>query len=142
LERLDAGSAVATRDFVLGMTMPTGGNGGMDHHGWLINGQTFDPARIDASPVLGSTEIWRFQNRAMMAHPVHVHLNMFQILDRNGASPSEAESGWKDTVALAEDETVRVIVKFTDYHGLYMVHCHNLEHEDNGMMAQFNVVPG
>jgi spore coat protein A len=139
LERLDVRSAVATRDFVLGMDMPTGANG---RHTWHINGQTFDPARVDATPVLGSTEIWRFQNRAMMAHPIHVHLDMFQILDRNGAPPSEAESGWKDTVTLAENETVRVLVRFTDYHGLYMVHCHNLEHEDNGMMAQFNVLPG
>ena len=145
LERLDEGSATATRDFVLGMSMGTDGNRGMDGMngmGWAINGQAFDPARIDASPRLGSTEIWRFRNRSMMPHPVHVHLNMFQILDRNGTPPSEAESGWKDTVAVAPDETVRVIVKFTDFAGLYMVHCHNLEHEDNGMMAQFEVVPG
>jgi len=78
----------------------------------------------------------------MMPHPVHVHLNMFQILDRNGKPPSPEESGWKDTVVVASDETVRVIVRFTDYSGLYMVHCHILEHEDSGMMAQFEVVPG
>ncbi|MGH8998123.1 MAG: multicopper oxidase family protein, partial [Acidimicrobiia bacterium] len=145
LERLDEGSATATRDFVFGMNMGMNGmndNRGMDGMGWAINGQSFDPARIDASPRLGSAEIWRLQNRSMMPHPVHVHLNMFQILDRNGTPPSEAESGWKDTVAVGQDETVRVIVKFTDYHGLYMVHCHNLEHEDRGMMAQFKVVPG
>jgi spore coat protein A len=130
LERLAEGSASATRDFTLDM----------DKMSWVINGQRFDPARIDAFPRLGSTEIWRFQNRSMMAHPIHIHLNMFQILDRNGAPPSEAESGWKDTVAVGPDETVRLIVRFTDYPGLYMVHCHNLEHEDNAMMAQFEVV--
>jgi hypothetical protein len=111
----------------------------MDMMSWVINGQRFDPARVDATPRLGSTEIWRFQNGPMMAHPIH--LNMFQILDRNGTPPSEAEAGWKDTVAVGPDETVRVIVRFTDYSGLYMVHCHNLEHEDNAMMAQFRVMP-
>jgi FtsP/CotA-like multicopper oxidase with cupredoxin domain len=130
LERLDEKSASATRDFTLGM----------DKMSWVINGQRFDPARIDAFPRLGSTEIWRFQNRSGMAHPIHIHLDMFQILDRNGAPPSEAESGWKDTVAVGADETVRVIVRFTDYPGLYLVHCHNLEHEDEAMMAQFEVV--
>ncbi|MCA1843342.1 MAG: multicopper oxidase domain-containing protein [Actinobacteria bacterium] len=109
---------------------------------WVINGRPFDPARIDISPRLGATEIWRFQNRSGMAHPLHVHLNMFQILDRNGSPPPEGESGWKDTVAVGPDESVRVIVRFTDYHGRYMVHCHNLEHEDAGMMAQFEVSPG
>jgi spore coat protein A len=131
LERLDEGSASATRDFTLGMDMMS----------WVINGQRFDPARVDATPRLNSTEIWRFQNRSGMAHPIHVHLNMFQILDRNGTPPSEAEAGWKDTVAVGPDETVRVIVRFTDYSGLYMVHCHNLEHEDDAMMAQFQVMP-
>jgi FtsP/CotA-like multicopper oxidase with cupredoxin domain len=131
LERLEEGSASATRDFTLGMDMMS----------WVINGQRFDPARVDATPRLGSTEIWQFQNGPMMAHPIHIHLNMFQILDRNGAPPSEAEAGWKDTVAVGPDETVRVIVRFTDYSGLYMVHCHNLEHEDNAMMTQFQVMP-
>ena len=131
-ERLAEGAASVTRDFTLGMDMMN----------WVINGQRFDPARVDAAPRLGSTEIWRFQNRSMMPHPVHVHLNMFQILDRNGAPPAAGESGWKDTVVVGPDETVRVIVRFTDYLGLYMVHCHNLEHEDGGMMAQFEVVPG
>jgi FtsP/CotA-like multicopper oxidase with cupredoxin domain len=131
LERLDEGSASATRDFTLGMDMMS----------WVINGQRFDPARVDATPRLGSTEIWRFQNRSGMAHPIHIHLNMFQILDRNGTPPPEAESGWKDTVAVGPDETVRVIVRFTDFAGLYMVHCHNLEHEDDAMMAQFQVMP-
>ena len=132
LERLAEGAASATRDFTLGMNMMN----------WVINDQGFDPARVDASPRLGATEIWRFENRSMMPHPIHVHLNMFQILDRNGAPPSAGESGWKDTVVVGPDETVRVIVRFTDFAGLYMVHCHNLEHEDGGMMAQFDVAPG
>ena len=132
LERLAEAAASATREFTLEM----------NRMNWVINGQRFDPARVDASPRLGATEIWRFQNRSMMPHPMHVHLNMFQILDRNGAPPPAGESGWKDTVVVGPDETVRVIVRFTDFAGLYMLHCHNLEHEDHGMMAQFDVVLG
>lgn len=131
LERLPEGATSATRDFTLGMQMMK----------WAINDRQFDPARVDASPPLGSTEIWRFQNRSMMPHPVHVHLDMFQILDRNGAPPAAGEAGWKDTVVVGPEETVRVIVRFTDFAGRYLVHCHNLEHEDAGMMAQFDVVP-
>ena len=146
LERSAEGAASVTRDFVLGMNMGGMGNGmggGMGMMGsWAINGQRFDPARTDVFPRLGATEIWRVQNRSMMPHPVHVHLNMFQILDRNGAPPAPGETGWKDTVVVAQDETVRLIVRFTDYHGLYMLHCHNLEHEDGGMMANYEVVPG
>jgi spore coat protein A, manganese oxidase len=138
LERLDPASASATRDFTLGMAMGGGMGRGMS---WVINDRRFDPARVDAAPPLGATEIWRFQNRSGMPHPMHMHLEMFQILDRNGAPPTEAESGWKDTVAVGPNETVRVIVRFTDFVGRYMLHCHNLEHEDNAMMAQFEVAP-
>jgi spore coat protein A len=132
LERLEEASAQTRRDFKLGMNMA----GGM---GWTINEQRFDPARVDASPRLGATEIWRFVNDSGMSHPMHVHLDMFQILDRNGAPPADSDAGWKDTVAVGPRETVRVLVRFTDYPGRYLIHCHNLEHEDNSMMAQFEV---
>src|ERR671922_192601 len=59
---------------------------------WVINDQPFDHARVDAAPRLGETEIWRFTNRSgPHAHPMHIHLDMFQILDRNGAPPTPAE---------------------------------------------------
>ena len=136
LERLDATSATVTRDFTLGMAM------GGERMTWVINEQPFDHARVDATPRLGDTEIWRFTNRSgPHPHPMHIHLDMFQILDRNGVPPSPAEVGWKDTVAVGPDETVRVIVRFTDYPGRYMFHCHNLEHEDNAMMGQIEVTP-
>jgi spore coat protein A len=135
LERLDEKSATVTRDFALGMDM------GGEKMRWVINDQVFDHHRVDFTPLLGATEIWRFTNPSGHAHPMHVHLDMFQILDRNGAPPLPAEAGWKDTVAVGPNETVRVIIRFTDYPGRYMFHCHNLEHEDNGMMAQFDVTP-
>jgi FtsP/CotA-like multicopper oxidase with cupredoxin domain len=73
-------------------------------------------------------------------HPVHVHLVTFKVLQRNGGQPLPHETGWKDTVAVDRDEDVSVIAKFDGYRGRYLLHCHNLEHEDHSMMARFDVV--
>ncbi|HEX9994923.1 MAG TPA: multicopper oxidase family protein [Acidimicrobiales bacterium] len=108
--------------------------------GWVIDGQGFDPDRVDARPAYGSTEIWQFRNVTGMAHPMHLHLVHFQVLDRDGAPPPPEEVGWKDTVLVAPGETVRVIARFSGHRGRYVFHCHNLEHEDHDMMGQFEVV--
>ena len=85
-------------------------------------------------------EIWEFQNKSGgWFHPVHVHLIDFKILDRNGKPPSPQELGPKDVVYVGENETVRVLAKF-EGSGRYMIHCHNLIHEDHDMMGQFEVV--
>ncbi len=105
----------------------------------MINNMTFDPNRIDADPLLNATEIWTFQNQSGMHHPMHLHDIMFQVLDVNGGPPPAWDAGWKDTVNVPPGATIRIIGKFTDYTGLYVFHCHNLEHEDAGMMAQFMV---
>jgi spore coat protein A len=76
-----------------------------------------------------------------MNHPIHIHDVMFQILTINGAAPPATHRGWKDTVNVPAGGNARVIMKFTDYTGKYVLHCHNLEHEDNSMMARFDVVP-
>jgi spore coat protein A len=117
---------------------------------WTINGLRWrDP--VTELPLLGTTEIWRFVNRSGMAHPMHLHLSMFQIIDRqaftvvNGeivpsgsaTPPAPWESGWKDTVLVNAFEIVRVVVPFEDYAGYYPFHCHVLEHEDHDMMRQF-----
>ena len=130
LERLEPAAAAATRDFSLGMDGMT----------WVINGKAFDPNRIDAAPRLGTTEIWRFRNETGMPHPVHLHLNMFQVLDQDGTPVSPDDTGWKDTVMVPGNASIRVVTRFTDYAGRYVFHCHNLEHEDNAMMAQMQVV--
>jgi FtsP/CotA-like multicopper oxidase with cupredoxin domain len=111
---------------------------------WLIDGKRFDPNRIDATPELGSVEIWRFVNEKApfgggMEHPVHVHLVNFQILDRNGQKPAPHEAGWKDTVLVPRGEEARVIMTFEQYRGKYIMHCHNLSHEDGSMMTNFEV---
>jgi FtsP/CotA-like multicopper oxidase with cupredoxin domain len=114
-------------------------------YAWTINGQTFDPDRVDALPDLNDVEVWTFKNVPFpgvpfqVAHPVHVHLVNFLILDRDGQPPALHESGWKDTVVVRPNEQVRVIMRFEGYRGRYLIHCHNLEHEDHAMMARFDV---
>jgi FtsP/CotA-like multicopper oxidase with cupredoxin domain len=114
---------------------------------WTINGHTFDPTTLEAQVPMNSVEIWRFENRAAdldpfaaQEHPVHVHLVNFLVLDRNGRPPEPFESGWKDTVLVGVGETVRVIAKFEPFSGKYVMHCHNLAHEDHSMMANFEVI--
>lgn len=104
---------------------------------WTINGKTFDPARMDAQPRLGSTEIWRL--RSDFNHPVHLHLAQFRVLS-HGGPPGTSDAGWKDTLDLEPGEAAGILVHFTDYRGRYVFHCHNLEHEDMMMMGNFEVV--
>lgn len=108
-----------------------------------LNGRKFDIDRIDDNVTLGDTEIWEiFTNRAMMmgslGHPFHIHGTQFQVLSRDGYEPEENEKGWKDTVYVRAGESVRIIVSFK-YKGIFMYHCHILEHEEAGMMGQLEV---
>jgi FtsP/CotA-like multicopper oxidase with cupredoxin domain len=77
---------------------------------------------------------------AAQEHPVHVHLVAFLVLDRDGRPPAPQESGWKDTVVVPVNSTVRVVARFAPFTGKYVIHCHNLAHEDHEMMANFEVV--
>jgi spore coat protein A len=138
---IDPSTAKRTRHFVLS-AKPSFGF--VPIVNWKINGKAFDPDQPIATPGCGEVEIWRFTNRRFLGllslvHPVHVHLVSFLILERNGRPPLPHETGWKDTVAVDKDEEVSVIAKFEPYHGRYLLHCHNLEHEDHSMMARFDV---
>ncbi len=105
-----------------------------------INGKTFAMDRIDATVPFNTLETWTFFNASEHIHPMHIHGIQFQILDRGGSPPSAANDlGWKDTVIVNPFETVNVLIKFNAYDGMYLVHCHNLEHEDHGMMSNFMV---
>src|SRR5438067_3442148 len=106
---------------------------------WTINGLRFDPNRVDARPVLGTTEKWVFTNPTGQAHTVHIHDVSQQCLSRNGGSCYAYET-MKETWYLAPGDAVEVKLKFTDHLGMYMLHCHMMEHEDDGMMTQFEVV--
>ncbi len=123
-----------TRNFVLTMT-----TSGMHMH--LINGLTFQMDRIDWETPLNSLEEWKIVNASNMLHPMHSHSEQFQVYSRNGNTnlPPE-DKGWKDTVLINPLETVRVLVKFETYKGIFLFHCHNLEHEDDGMMLNYKIV--
>ena len=128
VEVLAPARAVRTRDWRFRRGAPDG-------PAWVVNGRGFDPRRTDATPRLGQLEVWRFTTD--LRHPVHVHLDPFQVVSRRGGPAAPADGGWKDTVDVAPHETVEVAIRFTDYAGRYLLHCHNLEHEDMAMMAAF-----
>jgi FtsP/CotA-like multicopper oxidase with cupredoxin domain len=116
---------------------------------WTINGKTWvdvEKSRFTdvlCNPKPGDVEIWEIENSSGgWFHPTHIHLVDFQVLSRNGRPPRPEEKGPKDVVYVGENETVRLIMQFSKPdgpHGRYMIHCHNLSHEDHDMMVQFQV---
>ncbi len=142
IARIEAADAAKTRPMVLGGPLRGGGPAGPGV-GPPINGKIMDMGRMDEVVRLGDIEIWEVSNPGGQAHPFHIHLVQFQILDRNGRPPAGAELGWKDTVLVPAGDTVRIIMPFERYADPqvpYMYHCHIMEHEDAGMMGQFLVV--
>lgn len=113
-----------------------------------INGKQMSMDRIDERLKLGELEEWVVINdssgmggmRMMNStpHPFHVHGVQFRIIEKNARTPPANERGWKDTVMVKDGEEVRILVRFKKK-GLFMYHCHILEHEDSGMMGQFLV---
>lgn len=114
--------------------------GGLFKTTWLINGRTFNPARADAHPKLGTTETWEIVNRTDVAHLMHMHHTDWYLLSRNGRKPPPWEDCLKETFFLYPRERILVAGHFADYTGKFVIHCHMLDHEDHGLMAQFEVV--
>lgn len=106
-----------------------------------INGQPFEMDRIDATIARGQSEIWAIVNESPLPHPVHIHAGQFRLVSRSGgrARIMPWETGLKDTVLVWPGETAHVSVRFDRHPGLFLLHCHNLEHEDAGMMSNFRV---
>ncbi|KAJ4395817.1 hypothetical protein N0V93_000031 [Gnomoniopsis smithogilvyi] len=110
---------------------------------WSINNVTFDDVtnRILAKPQQGEVERWQLRNLGTTwSHPIHIHLVDFQVASRVGPRPVEPyeAAALKDVVYLGTNETLEVIANYQPWAGVYMFHCHNLQHEDNGMMGAFN----
>jgi len=122
---------------------------------WRINGTTYQD---DATPIVvrqGSSEVWDIRNvQPTMPHPMHIHGFQFRVLSRTGSPEQQqrlavtdsglaaTDLGWKDTLLVWPGETVRIVTDFSHpFRGdqVYMVHCHNLEHEDGGMMVNLKV---
>jgi spore coat protein A len=135
-DSLSMDDVVAEREFVFA-------RGGAAAHGmtlWTVNGKPFSPDTIIATPRLGTTERWtiRAQN---VEHPFHIHLAPFQVIGRDGEDdPGRYNQGWKDTVNLDNGGRADLLIRFDGYRGKYVFHCHNLEHEDMMMMANFEVL--
>jgi FtsP/CotA-like multicopper oxidase with cupredoxin domain len=108
---------------------------------WTVNGQIFDPETPMISVKRGTAEIWTLVAKGSWSHPVHIHFEEGRILSRNGVAPPVHERGRKDVYVLSPGEEVRVFLRFRDFTGKYMMHCHNTVHEDHAMMMRFDVVP-
>ncbi len=128
---LVAADAVVSRSFVIS-------NSGTTHY---IDGQLFELERVDFEPTQGKLELWEYQNTGNVYHPMHMHAAHCQVLERVGGSLLPEDAGWKDTVLIYPNETVRLLVRFDHHPGKFLHHCHNLEHEDNGMMQNFEILP-
>lgn len=144
LPQLSPSTAVKTRTFSISNAMEHHGvpmnNGMRMHH--RINGNLFDSNRIDETVQPNTNEVWVFDNsKGDEPHPMHLHGVFFQVLARTGGRGRliASESGWKDTVMVMPGETVKVIVPFENNPGKFVFHCHNLEHEDDGMMLQYQI---
>ena len=125
----------ATREFLL--------DHGLDatapSTGFTINGQSFTMGRVNTRVRLNDVEDWRIINKASIDHPFHLHTNRFQVLKRNGRP--EPTRAWKDTVGLKGYESVTIRVRFDDFAGRTVYHCHILDHEDQGMMGVLEIQP-
>ena len=75
-----------------------------------------------------------------MTHYFHIHEEQWRTISRDGHAPAPWERGLQDTWQVDPGEKVVVEGTFTDFTGTFMVHCHMLDHEDDGLMAQFRVV--
>jgi FtsP/CotA-like multicopper oxidase with cupredoxin domain len=114
-----------------------------DNGAWAINGQFVDLCVPVARIPVNATERWRLVNKSGgWVHPIHIHLEFLHVLSRNGQVPPLNErdgNALKDTIYLGPDDEVEIALHFRDFTGPYVFHCHNLEHEDMAMMAEFNV---
>lgn len=142
---------------------------GMRHMAFNLNGKTFEMQNYSEPEKIPLNSVQKIKishdNRGMgggmrggrgggmgmmmaLPHPIHIHGQQFQILSRKQNNQGGAydtvkdgfiNSGWKDTVLVMPGEEVEIIKSFKDYTGLFLYHCHNLEHEDMGMMRNFFV---
>jgi FtsP/CotA-like multicopper oxidase with cupredoxin domain len=143
--------SIKTRTFDISnihMAMPENGNMNMGMNMDMskmhnIGGKSFDMERIDETVSANTTEIWEFDNAAGEdLHPMHLHGVQFQVISRTGGRGVilPHEMGWKDTVLCMPGEKVKIIMTFPNNLGTFAFHCHNLEHEDSGMMLNFKIV--
>jgi FtsP/CotA-like multicopper oxidase with cupredoxin domain len=107
---------------------------------WQVNGRFFDENRVDATPRINTAERWILKNGGGgWWHPIHIHLEAHQVQTFNGAPPLPQNAFKKDTTLLGPDDEAEVFMRFRDFPGRFVTHCHNIEHEDMRMMIRFDV---
>ncbi len=133
LPTIDLSEVVAEREWVFDFTAGV----------WTINGKTADMAIPDAEIKEGSAEIWTIRNAgATWAHPVHIHFEEFQILEIDGkpVPKGSLNDSRKDVLWLGPNQTAKLFFRFRDFNGKYILHCHNVIHEDHAMMLRWDIV--
>jgi FtsP/CotA-like multicopper oxidase with cupredoxin domain len=115
---------------------------GRSNGSWVINGELYDPNVFAAEIKANTAEIWTLRNSSGgWHHPMHLHFEEGRIISRNGAAPRPLEVGRKDVFNVGPNEEVKVFVRFRDFLGKYVMHCHNLSHEDHAMMINWRIIP-
>ena len=116
--------------------------------GWMVNGKFFDENVVNASIPMGSEEVWVIQNPGgSWRHPVHIHYEEHRMLTRNGAPVKPAtqlngaiDYSRRDVINLQTNDETRLFMRFRDMKGRYVMHCHNVVHEDHAMMIRWDIV--
>ena len=103
-----------------------------------INGRPFSEERTRTAHV-GETQLWTITNSTKWSHPFHLHGFFFQVLDDHDQFAQPL--AWKDTVDVPFEQTVKLAVRFDDRPGMWMYHCHILDHADLGLMGMLEVLP-
>jgi FtsP/CotA-like multicopper oxidase with cupredoxin domain len=116
--------------------------------GWMVNGKFFDENVVSAAIPIGSEEVWTIQNPGgSWRHPVHIHYEEHRMLTRNGVAvkPNTQLNGAidyarRDVINLQTNDETRLFMRFRDMKGRYVMHCHNVVHEDHAMMVRWDIV--
>jgi FtsP/CotA-like multicopper oxidase with cupredoxin domain len=116
--------------------------------GWVVNGKLFDENVVNAAIPMGSEEVWTIQNPGgSWRHPVHIHYEEHRMLTRNGAPVKPAtqlngaiDYSRRDIINLQTNDETRLFMRFRDMKGRYVMHCHNVVHEDHAMMVRWDIV--
>ncbi len=117
------------------ITFTTGDRDGISTFG--LNGQLYPEAPLILTSEVGKTEVWTIENETLYDHPFHLHGFRFRVLEQNGVVPAIAE--WKDTLNVPREQNARIAVHFDDRPGMWMLHCHILNHAEIGMMGMLHV---
>ena len=142
LEAIADGEITCRRTLVFGATEPQNIIAGhWQEYAFTVDGKIFDPARIDQRVRLGAVEEWTIRNTQQHDdHIFHIHTNPFQVIEIGGVP--QADRTWRDTVVVprqAAGGSTVIRTRFLDYTGVFMMHCHMMNHEELGMMQSVEV---